>query len=205
MTIAKEAVEQLWKEGFFRPPNNRSAKDVEKEASEKYGCTYANWSTLLSRTTFLRKAKNGWVQKKPYASEEVEGQTNDDDLKAFLNNPELWRACTSSFKNGEYWDASLHALRHLETKTREKCGLSANDYGIDLVNDAFNPDKGILKIPSCATRAEEEGFLAINRGFFLFHRNPKGHREGSLKRNDAIKIIGYVDYLLDVLKTAKKR
>ena len=111
----------------------------------------------------------------------------------------------SSFENEDYWDACLHALRHLETKVREKCELSAEDHGVNLINKAFNPDRGILKIPLCATKSEEEGFLSINRGIVLFHRNAKGHREGSLTRKDAIKIISYVDYLLEILKSAQKR
>ncbi len=160
---------------------------------------------LTSCKTFLRRESKGWIQKTKYSSEDKKISLKKDSIEHLLDNKNLWSACESSFVNKDYWDACLHAFRHLEIKIREKCGLTAVDYGIDLVNKAFNPTNGLLKIPSCATRSEEEGFFSINRGIVLFHRNAKGHREGNIDRNNAIKIICYVDYLLEILKTAQKR
>jgi uncharacterized protein (TIGR02391 family) len=126
-------------------------------------------------------------------------------IKNLMSNKSLWNACKTSFEAGEYWDACSHAFRHLETKIREKCNLPADVHGTDLVDAAFNPNRGILKIPSCATTPEEEGFCLINRGIVLFHRNAKGHREGTIEMNDAVKIICYIDYILDVINTAQRR
>jgi len=126
-------------------------------------------------------------------------------IKIPLKNKSLWAACKTSFENGEYWNACLHAFIHLETKIREKAELPAEEHGVGLVDAAFNPKHGVLKIPSCETISEEEGFHLINRGIVQFHRNAKGHREGSIEMNDAIKIIYYVDYILDVINTAQKR
>lgn len=72
MITANEAVERLWKSGYFRPPNFRSTKEVETKASNEYGCTYSNWNMLLNRTGFLRKTKKGWIQKvEPEKDEEI--------------------------------------------------------------------------------------------------------------------------------------
>jgi len=132
-------------------------------------------------------------------------ETNTSSIKNLLDNSELWSACKVSFGNEEYWDACSVAFRHLEIKIREKCELTAEAYGVDLVTKAFSPNNGLLKIPSCAARAEEEGFFFITRGIMQFHRNAKVHRKESMRERDAIKIICYVDYLLDILKTAEKR
>jgi uncharacterized protein (TIGR02391 family) len=145
------------------------------------------------------------VQKTKYSEEEQNASKKESLIKNLLNNKSLWTACRTSFEGGDYWDACLHALRHLETKIRGKCNLPAGRHGVDLIDAAFNPQHGILKIPSCAEVSEEEGFCLINRGIFMFHRNPKGHREGAIEMNDAIKIICYVDYILDVINTAQRR
>jgi hypothetical protein len=39
----------------------------------------------------------------------------------------------------------------------------------------------------------------------MFHRNAKGHREEQIDKTSALKIIGYVDYLLQIVDTAEKR
>ena len=198
-----ETVRELWTGGYFR--KHKSSKDVSDIALSKYGCTSSNTTAILNACKFLRKEKDGWIQKTRYSSEEHESTSKKDSIKNLLDNENLWSACKSSFENGDYWDACSHAFRHLETKIRERAELSANDIGTDLVNKAFAPNTGILKIPSCATRSEEEGFHAINRGVVLFHRNAKGHREGSVDKKNAAKIICYVDYILEILKTAQKR
>ena len=99
----------------------------------------------------------------------------------------------------------MNACRHLEVRIREKANLSQSDTGVDLINKAFNKDTGKLKIPSCVTPAEEEGFFHVLRGMFLFHRNVKGHREGEIGKERAIQIVNYIDYLIDVLETATIR
>ena len=185
---------------------HRRPKEVKNKLFAEYQITCSNVSQQLkSCKRFLRIETKGWIQKTKYSQEEHDPSSKKDSIEKLLDNKSLWSACRSSFGNGGYWDACLHAFRHLETKIRGRCELSAEDHGIDLVNKAFNPTGGILRIPSCATRSEEEGFHSLNRGIVLFHRNAKGHREGNLDRKDAIKIICYVDYILEILKTSQKR
>jgi len=198
-----DAIKDLWKNNFFNL--HRSPYDVKSQLFNDYGITCSNITMQLkSCKSFLRKETKGWIQKMKYSHEYENDSRKSSDIERLLDNENLWRACKSSFESGEYWDACLHAFRHLETKIREKAGLSPDEHGVDLVNKAFNPSQGILKIPNCATRSEEEGFFFINRGIVMFHRNAKGHREGEVERKDAIKIICYVDYLLNIVRTAHK-
>ncbi len=202
----KEAIMRLWQNGFFE--DAKETKKIEVKIKKEFGITCSNiYVTLNTCKDFLRKVKEGWVQKRRYLTKQStdKNKKTEFDLENFLDNKDLWKACKSSFENKEYWDACLHAFRHLETKIREKCKLSARDHGIDLIDTAFNSSRGVLKIPCCETPAEEEGFQLINRGIVLFHRNAKGHREGDIGMKNAIKIIGYVDYLLNLLKTAQVR
>jgi uncharacterized protein (TIGR02391 family) len=204
--IINAAIRELWKTGFFL--QHRKPREVKKKLFDEYQITCSNISQQLkSCKRFLRTEKKGWIQKANYSQAEskVASKNKKDSIENLLDNSELWSACRASFESTDYWDACLHALRHLETKIREKSELAAEDLGINLVTKAFHPKNGILRIPSCAARAEEEGFHLINRGIVLFHRNAKGHREGITSRKNAVKIICYVDYLLEILKTAEKR
>ena len=168
---------------------------------------------LRSPKTAYRLTSQGEVKAKdlvngvldPVRTRSIHKEINATSIEHLLDNRGLWSACRTSFENEKYWDACLLAFRHLEIEIREKSELAAEDHGTDLVNKAFNPNNGILRIPFCAVRSEEEGFHLINRGIVLFHRNAKGHRVGDLDRKNAAKIICYVDYLLEVLKTAEKR
>jgi len=62
MIKPKEAIEKLWKRGFFKPPYKKT-KDIKNKALKSYGCTCSNWAVLLRKSKFLRKDKQGWIQK----------------------------------------------------------------------------------------------------------------------------------------------
>jgi uncharacterized protein (TIGR02391 family) len=130
---------------------------------------------------------------------------NVSSLEELLENNDLWVSCRASFENGEYWDACANAFRHLEIRIRDKCELTAEDYGVVLITRAFRLERGILKIPSCEALGEEEGFYFILRGIMQFHRNAKVHRKEDMREVDATRIICYVDYLLDVVETSVRR
>jgi uncharacterized protein (TIGR02391 family) len=203
----KEAIIELWKIGFFA--DYKHVSHINKQMLAIHGTTCSNTTMILKQCKdFLRKDKKGWIQKTRFSlneSDSTKKKVQKYHFEDIIENKQLWNACQTSFENGEYWDACLHAFRHLETKIREKSKLPAEEHGVDLINKAFNQNNGLLRIPCCATRSEEEGFQLINRGIVLFHRNAKGHREGSVSKKDAIKIIGYVDYMLELLKTAELR
>jgi len=126
-------------------------------------------------------------------------------LKDIMLDKYLIKDCKNDFDNGEYWDSVFSASRHVEERIRKLGRFDASIIGEDLVNKAFHPTKGMFKIISCATRAEEEGIHAIMRGMVLFHRNAKGHRKEDMDRVTAIRILGYFDYILSLVKTAQKR
>lgn len=159
------------------------------------------WTTAIQTANEL---KYKIEELKVYISETIISSKNIPEIKLedVIDTKGLISACKIAFYSGDYWNACLHAYIHLETKIRKKCNLSADNHGVALINKAFNSSTGILKIPHCKTTSEEDGFQLINRGFVLYHRNVKGHREGEIGKKDAIKIIAYVDYLIGILNTA---
>lgn len=190
---------------FFE--THRSVSDVNSELHNQFGIHPSNTTAHLRSCSFLRHEPKGWLQKNRYALTTHKTTDSPRELTLFdiTRDSTLIKACKSNYDSGNYWDAVFNALRHLEVRVRKKSSLPAADVGADLMERAFKPNIGSLKIPSCATPGEEDGFKNITKGMMMFHRNAKGHREEQIDRTLALKIIGYIDYLLQIVDTAEKR
>lgn len=122
-------------------------------------------------------------------------------LKEVVSDQRLLDSCKTEFDNMRYWNAVSNAQRHLEIRVKEKSGLNLT--GFDLMSKAFDKDHGKLNILASQDQEEKEGFKLIMMGMMKFHRNQKAHNEGELTIETAYQIIGYVDYLLKIVKQAK--
>jgi len=135
----------------------------------------------------------------PKKSFEPASSSKVTSLNEYIKDNRLLMACNKDFESKNYWDSVFKATRHLETRIREKAQLSNESTGVDLVKQAFHNQTGKLKVPFCETESEREGFFQILVGVTKYHRNSKAHREGKLESDLALKIIGYVDYLITVV------
>ena len=167
----------------------------------------ASWQIVRKTSTNLKyKIVELMTYLEPSENKEPALQNNPSlCLAGLIENKGLLEASKANFNGGNYWSACSDAFRHLEVKIREKSKLSEHDIGKELVNKAFNLKTGKLRIPSCRTSSEEEGFLSINRGLVEYHRNAKVHREELISELNALKMIGYVDYMLNMLENAVSR
>jgi|GEM_PF-6757219 len=129
----------------------------------------------------------------------------ESELRGFISDTSLLKVCKTAFEGGKYADAIFSASRHLEVKIREKSKLTADDIGTDLITKALKPGRGILQSLTCETTSEEEGLYFLNMGIIKFHKNAKSHREINMSPEDALKIIGYIDYLLKILSKCELR
>lgn len=125
-------------------------------------------------------------------------------LENLLTDKKLLNSCKITFDNHNYWNAVRDAMIHLEVRIREKTQLPLESTGVKLITDAFNATSGKLIVLSALTKEEREGFFHILIGLMKYHRNQKAHHEGILERKDALRIIGYVDYTLDVIETSTR-
>lgn len=201
-----DAIKDLWKIGFFETHQRISA--VKKKLEETNGMHPSNVTMHLKLCNFLRKEDGGWVQRDRYNPKTILSVSRVEkqiELQNISDDKALIKVCIDNYKSRNYWDTVFNALRHMEVRVRNKSGLSASEVGADLMEHAFKPNVGILKIPSCATPGEEDGFKLITKGIMMFHRNAKGHREETIDKMRALKIIGYVDYLLQIIDTAERR
>jgi len=122
-------------------------------------------------------------------------------LKDIVSDDRLMKACRDAFVAGNYWDAIFNAQRHLEVRVKEKSGLDLQ--GQDLMATSFSTDKPKLDIKATDDVEEKKGFRFIMMGMAKFHRNQKAHNEGAIGIESAYQIIGYVDYLLKVVKESE--
>lgn len=201
-----EAIKGLWQNGFFE--THQLVRTVKKKLEKDYGMHPSNVVMQLKSCDFLRKEQKGWIQKIRHIHQtpnSVLETPKQLELQDVTNDESLIRACKDNYNSGNYWDTVFNALRHMEVRVRTKSGLSASEIGADLMENAFKPRIGILKIPCCETHGEEDGFKLITKGMMMFHRNAKGHREEAIDKILALKIIGYVDYLLQIIETAERR
>jgi uncharacterized protein (TIGR02391 family) len=201
-----EAIRDLWKSGLFE--THQPADVVKRKLAKGQGIHPSNIYMHLKSCGFLRKEAKGWIQKSRYISKKpisVSAHSKQIELQDITHDKALIKACKDNYNSKNYWDAVFNALRHMEVRVRKKSGLSASEVGADLMEKAFKPNIGPLKIPFCATPGEEDGFKLITKGMMMFHRNAKGHREETIDKMLALKIIGYVDYLLQIIDSAEQR
>jgi len=127
---------------------------------------------------------------------------NEDiiDLEKEISNTNLLKEIKSSFESGDLDNAVFKAYRYLEINLREKAKLSADDVGTGLVDKAFKPDHGILKVPTCITISEEQGVHFLFRGSIQLFKNPGSHRFVDYKDSKmALNVIRLVEVLLRLI------
>ena len=202
-----DGIRELWKEGFFE--EHSEPNKIKQKLKDKFGMNPSNVTmNLKSCNKILRKEKDGWIQKIRYSvktSSENKVSVRPINLYDVTTDSKLLKVCETNYKAGNDWDMVFNALRHMETRVRKKGSFPSSEIGADLMEKAFKPNVGVLKVPSCATPGEEDGFKSIAKGMMMFHRNAKGHREETIDRELALKIIGYIDYLLKIIDKAEKR
>lgn len=199
------ALHEMWVNGFFETHVRPSV--IKAELHNKYGINPTNVTMNLKLCKkFLSQDSKGWIQRTRYVAASKAAPPHDNrTLQRFITDKRLIGACTANYLSKNYADMVFSGMRHLEVRVREKSGLPASDIGADLMEKAFKPSTGILVVPSCATPSEQDGLKQILKGAMMFHRNAKGHREDAFDIEPALRILGYVDYLLGIVESSKKR
>ncbi|MCF7866884.1 TIGR02391 family protein [Candidatus Woesearchaeota archaeon] len=132
---------------------------------------------------------------------DLDFSTPKGELNDAVTDTRLINSCKLAFDNEDYWNAVSNAQRHLEIRVKEKSGL--NITGFNLMSTVFSTARPILTIRAADHEEEKEGFKHIMMGMMKFHRNQKAHNEGTLTRQTAMQIIGYIDYLLKIVEQSE--
>jgi uncharacterized protein (TIGR02391 family) len=115
-----------------------------------------------------------------------------------LLHPVIAKACWSAFLRGDYDTAVFQAFKELEVKIRESSGSKAEEYGVQLVRKAFNPQTGVLT-DTQAPDAEKEALMHLVAGAVGSYKNPHSHRKIQLGPEEAVEMIVLSSHLCKII------
>lgn len=96
-------------------------------------------------------------------------------------------------------EAVHNAFIVLEEAVRKKGDFGPDEYGTDLMTEAFKPEGGVLSFGE--TGSEKEGLMHLYRGGVQTFKNPGSHRfMDDLDRRQALNILFFVNELLTLLE-----
>jgi len=94
----------------------------------------------------------------------------------------------------------------LEDRIRKKSGDKSGWTGVQLINAVIRPKVAESKLMLSTDDQEQDGYANMMRGMMLAFRNPTHHSlVDSFTREDALKVVAFIDKLLRVIDTAKVR
>jgi len=119
----------------------------------------------------------------------------DLDLVKYDLDEELLHDCGKLVNLKQKRPAIREALLTLETRIREVLGLGEEVIGKELIDKA--KEKDIFKRN---VKSEEEGLYFLYRGAIQWLRNPPGHKKVEYSKEETVKIILFVDYLIKLFE-----
>lgn len=115
-----------------------------------------------------------------------------------------------AFLRGEYDTAVFQAFREVEVAVREAGQFGADDYGTELMRNAFKPaeKKGQAISPGPLTDtglpiAEQEAMANLFSGAIGLYKNPQSHRHVPTQAEDAAEVIVFASHLLRIVDQLK--
>ena len=127
------------------------------------------------------------------------------DIQTILDS-ELWDSIESNYNSGKYTNAIVDAMLFFTNTLREKSNLEED--GVKLVNLIFSKKDPKIRITKLETETEksiQEGYAHILRGIYQLIRNPRHHDKIKDSENEAIQIILFINYMLNILEKSKAK
>lgn len=212
--LAGVALELLWSSGANEPsrlnPTSFTHPDTigsypESKRGDIALALMEAWSWLLQEGLIAPVPSDtfGWH----FITRRGKKIKNRDGLVAYRNSvilprgllhPVIAKACWSAFLRGDYDTAVFQAFKELEVKIREASGSKAEEYGVQLVRKAFNPQTGVLT-DTQAPDAEKEALMHLVAGAVGSYKNPHSHRKIQLGPEEAVEMIVLSSHLYKII------
>jgi uncharacterized protein (TIGR02391 family) len=132
--------------------------------------------------------------------ESVESDTEWQQISDFEElDPELVASgVVEQLEAGHPQSAIRDSFKVLEERVRHKGDYNTEDYGTQIMLDAFSTDGGPLSFGE--TDSEKLGALRLYAGAMQMFRNPTAHRSVPIEQQEAAEIIFFVNLLLRLLE-----
>ena len=205
---------------FFNSLTSTNARDKPEFGDKQSQVNQAlmeAWAWLQSAGLLVEKASStgGWF----FISRRGQQITSRGDFAAYRQagllpkgqlHPLIASKVYPAFMRGEYDTAVFQAFREVEVAVRAAGKFGANDYGKDLMRDAFKPaeKKGQSVTPGPLTDtqlpiAEQEAMANLFAGAIGLYKNPQSHRHVPTHPEDAAEVIVFASQLLRIVDHLK--
>lgn len=134
--------------------------------------------------------------------EEIEAARRGLELEhlhpeTLIRDDELQARCSDLLAAADHYDRAVReATVVLEARVRKFAAATSETVGVDLMNRAFGR-QGPLQLSPVAP--EQVGAMQMYAGLMAFYRNPVGHHLIATERDDAIRVVVWIDHLLHLL------
>ncbi|MGB8525151.1 MAG: TIGR02391 family protein [Candidatus Acidiferrales bacterium] len=115
-----------------------------------------------------------------------------------------------AFLRGKYDTAIFEAFREVEVAVREAGKFGPDDYGTELMREAFKPSEkksqAITPGPLTDTKlpvAEQEAMASLFAGAIGLYKNPQSHRHVPTHAEEAAEVIVFASHLLRLVDRLK--
>ena len=194
MKSPTQAIDEIWKEGFFEEKNKTSTKEVNEELYKKFRITLTNTHVFLKTRPYLFY-KNGWIQKKSPKNQLKKIKNKKINYFDILNiHPEIKAVSEKLFIDRYYAQAIEEAFKRIVLLVKEKSGRNDLD-GCDLMTTVFSKNSPILKFNNLTNQIEkdeQQGWMHLYQGAVLGIRNVKAH--SNIIQKDKIKTLEYLAF-----------
>ena len=166
--------------------------------------------TIRGRLPEIKKAVRGAISSLETAREILKERIAPDDpasgnrvLRAYEGlelHPEIARAASKRYQDGNYADAVEAAVKALNGLVRLRSGSDLD--GTKLMEAVFSPNNPVLKFNASADQSdkdEQKGFMMMFSGAVAGLRNPRAHKFIQDDPERALEFIAYISLLAKLL------
>lgn len=199
---------------FFNAPPRRDYEDRQEEVNRALMEAWA-WlqsdALLVERATpmgdffFISRRGKGITSRSGFSSYRRGSLLPKGQL-----HPLIAGRVYPAFLRGEYDTAVFQAYREVEIAVRSGGKFSPDDYGTDLMREAFKPasKRGVPQAAGPLTdahlpTAEQEAMANLFAGAIGLYKNPQSHRQIPTQPEDAAEVIGFASQLLRIVDRLK--
>ena len=192
-----DVVEQLCnpEEWFGRPKDRKAVIESVNEVIRRYGFEVLEEGEIVGTAGPIGKPSSKTISPgRAVPAVRMPRKLSDRNL-----HPEVLRLTQEDFERGSHFHAVHEGCKGFVEYVRMKSKLTAD--GIDLMNLAFSPKGGPLRLNDLATetdRNEQQGLMQMASGLVAGIRNPTSHRTKDnwpLTQEDALGILSFLSYL----------
>jgi uncharacterized protein (TIGR02391 family) len=145
----------------------------------------------------MRDAQEAWVE---VARLRRQLQLAQRTLPSLIQDDALRRRCTDLLIADDHYDRVIReACVILENRVRAAIGADASLVGVALMERAFGPNSGVLRLSR--NSQEQRGAMELYRGTMAFFRNSAGHNViDTYTQDDALRFVAWIDILLSMIE-----